>query len=472
MRPDAPSPSVPRRRSFGRRRGVAIVVLILIAALAGLWIDRKPIARGYITRTLAQAHVPARYTLAALGPGRQRLTNVVIGDPAQPDLVADWIETETVIGIGGARVTGVRAGHVRLRATLVDGRVSLGAIDRLLPASSGAPFALPAIDLAIADARVQLATPAGVFGVKIAGSGRLDDGFRGTVAAVADRIAATGCMATRIAVALQVQTRSGKPRLTGPVRIGGVECAGTGAAGLAADLDATLAPDLTHWAGRVAVTTQRLAGKGFGAPDARGDGSFDGDAQATQGHIAVSLDRPSTAMGAARTLAIAGTYRIADTDAFVGNLRVDDAMLAGGTTARFADAGRATTGTPVAPIVRAITRAAAAATRDIGGDADVGFAWRAGKGALRIASARIATASGVRATLGGGAGVRIDWPGAATSVDTDLALAGGGLPGVRASLRQAGARDPLRGIATVDRYAAGGATLALTPVAFVAGPGG
>ena len=473
MRPDAPSPSVPRRRSFVWTRRVAIVVvLILIAALAGLWIDRKPIAQGYITRALAAARVPTLYTLAALGPGRQRLTNIVIGDPARPDLVADWIETKTVIGLGGARLTGVRAGRVRLRATLVGGRVSLRAIDRLLPVSSGKPFALPAIDLAIADARVRLETSAGIVGVKIAGSGRLDDGFRGTVAAVADRIAANGCAATRIAAALHVAIRSGKPNLTGPVRVASVDCGGARAEALAADLDATLAPGLTRWTGRVAGTTQRLAAKGVGAPHAQGEVTFDGNAQATQGRVAVSLDRPSAAIGAARTIAIAGTYRIADTDAFVGSLHLDEAMLASATTARFADAGMAANGTPVAPIARAIARAAAAATRDVDGDAAVSLAWRAGQGALRIASVRIATASGVRATLGGGAGIRIGWPGTATTIDTDLALAGGGLPGLRASLRQVGAHDPLRGIATVDRYAAGDATLALTPVAFAAGPRG
>ena len=190
MRPDAlpPSDSRLRRRSFRGGRGAAIDIgLILLVAALALWIDRKPIAQGYITRTLADARVPAHYTLAALGPGRQRLTDVVVGDPARPDLVADWIETETSIGLGGVRLTGVRAGHVRLRATLANGHVSLGAIDRLLPASTGAPFALPAIDLAIADGRMRLATTAGVVGLKLAGSGRVDDGFSGTVAAVADR---------------------------------------------------------------------------------------------------------------------------------------------------------------------------------------------------------------------------------------------------------------------------------------------
>ena len=475
MRPDAlpPPDSRPHRRSFRRVRRVAIVVaLVLIVALVGLWIDRKPIAEGYIARTLAGAHVPARYTLAALGPGHQRLTNVVIGDPARPDLVADWIETETRIGLGGARLTGIRAGHVRLRGTLADGRVSLGAIDRLLPASSGAGFGLPAIDLSIADGRLRLTTPAGVVGVKVAGSGRLDDGFRGTVAAVADRMAAGGCAASRVVAALRVATRAGRPTLTGPVRAGRLMCGGASGDGLAADLDATLSADLTRWTGRATLTTAGIGAIGYAAQAAQGDISFDGTARATQGRAAVSIVRPRGAIGGAGTIGVAGTYRIGSTMAFDGTVTMDHATLASGTVARLAAIGATAAGTPLAPIAQAMARSAVAATRDLDGSAVVAAAWQGGKGALRITSARIASASGVRATIGGGAGVRIDWPARSTTIDTDIALAGGGVPGAHVSLRQGGAGDPIRGVARIDPYDAGGAWLALTPVTFAAGSTG
>src|SRR3546814_13925590 len=64
-----------------------------------LWTQRKPIAAGYVDRFLAEKGVTARYHIADLGFGRQRLTNLVIGDPAHPDLVADWVELSTDIGL-------------------------------------------------------------------------------------------------------------------------------------------------------------------------------------------------------------------------------------------------------------------------------------------------------------------------------------------------------------------------------------
>ncbi|MEG8052507.1 hypothetical protein QP185_03200 [Sphingomonas aerolata] len=72
----------------------------------------------------------------------------------------------------------MRAGRVRLRGRLVGGRLSLGAIDRLLPAPSGKPFALPALDATVDDARMRLETPYGLVGLKLSGTGKLDNGFR------------------------------------------------------------------------------------------------------------------------------------------------------------------------------------------------------------------------------------------------------------------------------------------------------
>ena len=71
-----------------------------------------------------------------------RLVNVVIGDPANPDLVADWLEARTAVGLSGPYLTGVRGGHVRLRARWVDGRLSLGSIDRLRPVTTAYTISL------------------------------------------------------------------------------------------------------------------------------------------------------------------------------------------------------------------------------------------------------------------------------------------------------------------------------------------
>ncbi|MEH3046693.1 hypothetical protein [Sphingomonas adhaesiva] len=56
-----------------------------------------------------------------------------------------------------------------------------GAIDRLIPtATGGGPFALPSIELDVADARGAGSTAReGIVGVRLSGRGRLDDGFSG-----------------------------------------------------------------------------------------------------------------------------------------------------------------------------------------------------------------------------------------------------------------------------------------------------
>ena len=96
---------------------------------------------------------------------------MAIGDSAHPDLTADWIELGTRIGLDGARVTAVRAGGLRMRATLAHHRLSLGSLDRLLPATGTGPFQLSPVDLDVTDAAMRLATPSGVsarFGTDLA----------------------------------------------------------------------------------------------------------------------------------------------------------------------------------------------------------------------------------------------------------------------------------------------------------------
>ncbi|HWU73891.1 MAG TPA: hypothetical protein VN137_10405, partial [Sphingomonas sp.] len=183
--PDIARPSRAGRIRF--RLGIALAVLLVV--LAGLWLARKPVAEHFIDDALSRAKVPARYTIQDLALGHQRLTNIVIGDPAHPDLVADWVEVQTSVDFGGAHMTGVRAGHVRMRARIVDGALSLGSLDRLIPKGAGGAFRLPAIGLDLQDGRMRLEAPQGVVGIKASGSGRLDGGFRGQVAAISERIA-------------------------------------------------------------------------------------------------------------------------------------------------------------------------------------------------------------------------------------------------------------------------------------------
>lgn len=460
----------PRRPRLARRQWVGIAIgLILLLACIALWMARKPIAARVIDRELAKRGVAARYGIQDLGLGRQRLTDVVIGNPAHPDLVADWLEAETHVGLDGARLVGVRAGHVRVRGRLIGGRLSLGALDRLMPPPSGKPFALPALDLQVADGRMRLETPAGVVGVRLSGSGRLDDGFSGAVALAADRLAQGGCSLQGLGAAFHVDVERGAPNIRGPVRIAQATCEGAKVQQARADLNLTLAPALDGWHGKARLATGAVAGSGARAGTLAGTIAFGGTAQATAGTVDLTASRAAVAARRAEALTIRGDYRIGAGQRFAGTVGGRGMHVA---AARTFGARGAGAGTPLAPLVLAATHAAQRAADRFDGEAKLAVQIEGGAGEARVSQLALSSNSGAHLRLSGGTGVTIDWPKARMRIDTTLAMSGGGLPDARITLAQSAAGRPIRGRGLVAPYAAGGATLALAPVDFTATPGG
>ncbi len=446
------------------RRVVAVTVGLVAPLLLGTWIARRPIAREVINRELAAAGVPARYGVADLGLGRQRLIDVVLGDPARPDLVADWIETGTRLTWTGASVVAVRAGSVRMRGRIVDGRVSLGAIDRLLPAPSGAPFALPRLFLDVADARMRLETPAGPVGLRLTGRGRLYDGFDGRLAAVSARMAAGGCVAAQVTAAVRVRVADAAPSVTGPVRAARVACPGGGAERIRTVVDIAFTPTLDQWRGSARVATADASAAGAGAAALAGLVTFTGGAGGTSGRAEVAARRARMARADARRFALAGEYRIGDGLRFAGRVRAEGAAV----TRVVLDA-TALAGTPLGPVAARIAKAVDGAARGVAFDATLAIDTR-GSGAVRVAELDGRSTSGARLTLRGGGGAA--WSRAGFTIDGQVTAGGGGLPEVRMALDQAGPGAPIRGLVRIDRYEADGASLALAPVAFAWSPGG
>ena len=60
----------------------------VLVALAAVWIARKPIANNVLASELEKRGVQATYTLDRVGLRTQQVSNLVIGDPANPDLTA------------------------------------------------------------------------------------------------------------------------------------------------------------------------------------------------------------------------------------------------------------------------------------------------------------------------------------------------------------------------------------------------
>ncbi len=446
-----------------RRRISGLIALVVIVATAILWVQRRDIAQGYADDLLKTRGVPATYRIAELGPRGQRFENLVIGDPARPDLTADWVETEARLTLSGPRVTAIRAGQVRLHGRIIDGRVSLGAIDRLLPPSSGAPFAFPDIDLTVADGRMRLDTPAGPVGLKLAGQGGLKGGFAGQLAMIAPRLASGGCTANEASAYWRITMRSGgAPHMTGPVRAAAAGCGGYRAGGAAADLDLTLRAALDGWEGRARPSIAELRGPQLWLRRIGGEIGFAGDRRGTGGRLALTSGA-SAAYGASATAArVEGAYRLGGSGpVFDGSVGADRASL----PARWRDAVaglRGTgAGTPVGPILDRLRGVLALAGRDAAVSANIALAGSA----LTVRGFESRSTS---AAVIGFAGEGITLDGGGFRIAGTLTTGSGGLPDARIDLARPSAGAPLTGTATIAPYRAGTATIALTPVRFTA----
>ncbi len=468
------TPVSPVRR-FRRLQRIAIAIaLILLVALIALWLERKPLAGDLIDRELSRRGVPARYKISDLGLGRQRLTHVVIGDPHRPDLIADWLETRTRMTLSGPVVTGIRAGKVRLRGRLVEGRVSLGVIDRLMGPSSGKPFALPALDVVVEDGRIRLDTPHGPVGLSVSGQGVLNDGFTGRLAAVAPRLVMGDCVARGLAAPLRVRIVRERPTLTGPLRLAALRCGDVAVADLAARVDATFAPALDHWQGRATIGSGAIRHPVLAAAAIEGQADFSGDAKGTSGQLHLAARNVAARSGRADRVMIAGRYLIGQATRFDGRAQLGGARVAPASLARLDGWAAAAQGTPVGPVVRAMTDAVRQSSRRFA--ADLALAIDNDRGprgpgfAIRVPRLTLAAASGGQLAFAEGTGLTYDTHG--LRIDTRLAMRGGGLPGLRATLRQDAPGAPIRGTAEMARYAAGGAALAFDRMVFQAAANG
>jgi hypothetical protein len=88
---DEEPPIEVRRRRWPVVLAVALGLIALAIAVA--WATRERIAGTVITGQLKALGVPATYKIESIGPSRQVLRDVVIGDPAHPDLTIERVET-------------------------------------------------------------------------------------------------------------------------------------------------------------------------------------------------------------------------------------------------------------------------------------------------------------------------------------------------------------------------------------------
>lgn len=268
------------RRAHARHRGRRIVgaaiLGLLLLGLSIVWFARERIADDVIAGQLKEMGLPATYEVDTIGPSRQVLRNLVIGDPARPDLTVERVEAEIGFRQGVPAIEGVRLIRPRLYGSYRGGKLSFGSLDPLIFTDSKEPFRLPDLDLALVDGRGLIDSDYGPVGLKVDGKGALRSGFSGIVAAIAPQVRAGGCAATRASLYGRVRIEGEKPRFTGPLRIARLDC-GEGGLALAdagVEIDMTADKLLDGVEGKAGLRTGALALGANRMAAAEGSGRF------------------------------------------------------------------------------------------------------------------------------------------------------------------------------------------------------
>jgi hypothetical protein len=454
------------------------VLLLMVLAIAVVWVERRPIAVHFLKGEFERRGVTATYRLDRVGFRTQQVSNLVIGDPKRPDLVARYAQIQMRLQWnGGFEVYRIVARGVRLRGRLVHGRVSWGQIDKLLPPPSNKPFQLPNFALDIADSSIALATPFGPVGVALEGNGKLSGGFKGRAAVVSPRLIPGRCGALNLRANVAVAVVARRPGIDGPISLDRFACPASHFDVDAPRFDATASfnESFTSIDGRGRMAMQSLTAGANGLAAFAGELSFAGPISDVHGRVSLAAQKSRLATIYADRTRLNGGYGLnsrAGTFALVGDFAADSASLAPSMLAGVIEPLAAAAKTPIGPIASSIGNAISRTAHDFNTVGKIRVVNFPGGGAARIQSADIIGPNGARARVFGGSGVTYYWPAYALRIDGNLEMGGGGLPTGRVNLRQPRAGAPMSGVAELAPYTANGTRLALAPIRFGPGPGG
>lgn len=438
------------------RVGLAMAALAL-AGLAYLWFSRERFAGDVIDDYLARSGLEASYDIVQIGPRRQVIENVVIGDPAAPDVTIDRVAVDLAYGFGTPQIAAVRLEGPRLFATYRGGALSFGVLDPLIFSESEAASSLPGFDLTIVDGGARLTSDFGDVGAVFEGSGPLDDGFTGTIAGIAPDLALAGCEIRRLTAYGSITVDAGAPRFEGPVRIRRGECPGAGLerADIAATLSLTTGFDSVE--GELDLVADDLRLGDASGEQLRGRATFSAAADRLVLDHDVELSALTTPYASLSTVKADGAVRSArgySQSSWNAEVEADGLSLARGMTQRLAQARKASADTLLGPLLGKLERGLERAARSGRLRADV--TWRAEEEAqsLVIPQALVRNAAGETVLALSRVSWRGDETGKTQRLSGNFITGGPDLPQINGRIDQ-GADERLAARLTMDEFAEG-----------------
>ncbi len=460
-----------RRRAVGRRVFGAVFILLL-ALIAIAWWQRTHIADRYIRDQLEKSGVRATYTIEEIGLRTERLSNVVIGDPASPDLTAKSVDIDVTIGFGTPEIRMVRARGVRVKGRLAGGNLYLGELDKLRDMDSREPVTLPDINVRLADAVLSLATPWGGVGVAAEGQGNLRNRFDGRLAVRSRRIASVECSAEGLRYDGTLRIRNARPEFTGPVAATSALCPDRQLALVAPAINGKVqvTESLDRWIGDVAVTARQARLGTRNATAVAGDIDFSGSAKRTSYRLALNRAAIATPEIGVRQLTGNADGTLAFGNAgFVlssrGSAQIGGAAVPASVLPSLDTIVASTRATPIGPVMARLAPAVGKAARAFDGTFDFDVALSPGGSNVSIDRLFARSASGVIFRQEARFAVR---DGALVN-PVALAMNGGDLPTARLQMTPRG--GGWAGTLALQPYSAPGGSIAIPTLGFAGGGG-
>lgn len=473
---DEPEPFRGRR---WKRRIFAAVALLFVILLLIAWWQRDSIADRFVQNELEARGVKATYKIDQVGFRTQRIRDLVVGDPANPDLIAKLVEVDVALNFSGANLRDVRADGVKLRGRYANGKLSFGELDKFADPESKEPFEWPDIGLVVRNAQARIDTPWGVIGAGLNGRGLLRNRFVGVLSLRSPGLAGAGCTAPAVKFDGDLLLEWRQPHLIGPLTANSVNCKAMrlAIAAPAIDADVKLSERFNKWVGVVGFGAKRIDYPGMLLNQPAGTLSVDGGLNRT--NFALALDRTglrSAPLTVARLSIDAKGYAGLNNDKFAasarGDLKLSGGALDRGTLGGFQNLAAQTRDTPVGPLLARMAPVLERAGDRFDGSMDFdAFRDFQGRMGATIGSLALSTASGARIGQNGALAIQSGSEGWRLSSPASLVLSGRDLPTATVALRQSSG-SLWAGNLTIAPYSNGGASLAIPGVAFNGRPGG
>jgi translocation and assembly module TamB len=260
----------------GRLLFVAFIIIMLLLAL--LYWQRIYFAEYVIRDQLKNYGVSATFKLEKIGTRHQRLSNVVIGNPARPDLTASRVEVETSFDLYGPVIHKIKARDVFVRGRYADGQFRFGELDKFRDLKSKKLIEIPDYSVELTNGRMALATPWGPVGIGLNGSGTLRNTFRSKLAVRGPALSNGDCSVDKVRYDGDFNFIYREPQLLGPLLASQIKCRSRDIAVAAPflNVDAKGSVDFAKWAGTIgfAAKTARYAQNQVIAP--KGQSKFSG----------------------------------------------------------------------------------------------------------------------------------------------------------------------------------------------------